>query len=138
VHVASVTASSIPAPVQQAPQHSSAPDPAHAPSSDAGQHSSLPAYVVRPHDNLWAIAKTHLGDASRWHEIADLNHNKPQPDGGRLTDPHWIRPGWRLLMPADATGLQPPSSRPQPPSLQHPSKNSHESAPQQPPSTPPA
>lgn len=67
-------------------------------------------YVVQPphdgrRDTLWSIAADHLGDPLRWHEIADLNRNRQQPDGARLTDPHWIRPGWRLLMPADAVNL---------------------------------
>lgn len=80
------------------------------PALRATDEPARPVYVVRgPHDGrrdtLWTIAADHLGDPLRWHEIADLNLNKPQPDGGRLTDPHWIRPGWRLLMPADATGL---------------------------------
>ena len=64
-------------------------------------------YVVRAphdgqHDTLWSIAATCLGDPLRWHEIAHLNLGRPQPDGRRMTDPHWIRPGWQLLLPADA------------------------------------
>jgi DNA-binding SARP family transcriptional activator len=70
----------------------------------------LRLYVVRPahdgtRDTLWSIAANHLGDPLRWHEIADLNHGRTQPDGDQLTDPHWIRPGWQLLMPPDATNL---------------------------------
>jgi DNA-binding SARP family transcriptional activator len=75
------------------------------------QPAELRLYVVRPphhgrHDTLWGIAEAHLGDPLRWREIVALNRNKPQPDGRALVDPHWIQPGWQLLMPADATGLQ--------------------------------
>jgi len=62
-------------------------------------------------DTLWRIAEQHLRDPLRWPEIYQLNAGKPQPDGAALTDPHWIRPGWLLLLPADATGLPaPPTS----------------------------
>jgi len=67
-------------------------------------------YVVQPRhdghrDSLWAIAARHLGDPLRWREIAALNQGRLQPDGRRLTDPHWIYPGWRLVMPDDAVDL---------------------------------
>jgi len=90
-------------------------DPTHevthsAPKSEQHEDTGLRYYVVQPahdghRDTLWSIAARHLGDPLRWHEIADLNRNQPQPDGSRLTDPHWIQPGWRLLMPADAANL---------------------------------
>ena len=54
-------------------------------------------------DTLWRIAEQHLRDPLRWPEIFQLNAGRPQPDGAALTDPHWIRPGWLLLLPADAT-----------------------------------
>ncbi len=56
-------------------------------------------------DTLWRIAEQHLRDPLRWPEIYQLNAGRPQPDGATLTDPHWIRPGWLLLLPADATNL---------------------------------
>jgi len=56
-------------------------------------------------DTLWRIAEQHLRDPLRWPEIFQLNVGKPQPDGATLTDPHWIRPGWLLLLPTDATNL---------------------------------
>jgi DNA-binding SARP family transcriptional activator len=59
----------------------------------------------RHHDSLWDIAERHLGDGLRWREIYDLNRHREQPDGQRLEQPRLIYPGWRLLMPADATGL---------------------------------
>jgi DNA-binding SARP family transcriptional activator len=67
-------------------------------------------YRVLEGDNLWDIAVRFLGDGERWHEIYDLNRGKPQPDGGRLTDPDLIYPGWVLALPA----------RPAPPAGHHP------------------
>lgn len=88
------------------------------PAAAPARHFPSKTYVVRPprdghRDSLWSIAECHLGDPLRWREIADLNRGRTQPDGRRLEDPHWIYPGWRLLMPPDSTGLpaagQPPS-----------------------------
>ena len=74
-------------------------------------------YQVRPahgghRDSLWSIAERHLGDPLRWPEILRLNRGRTQPDGRQLTDPHWIYPGWQLLLPADATGLPPTEAAP--------------------------
>ncbi len=79
-------------------------------------------------DSLWAIAARHLGDPLRWHEIAALNTGRAQPDGRALQDPHWIVPGWELLMPADATEVQtlaeihhlPPADASRPPAASAP------------------
>src|SRR5690606_16147707 len=54
---------------------------------------------VQPGDTLWDLAATHLGDGHRWGEIAALNYGAPQPDGGALSDSHWIEPGWMLQLP---------------------------------------
>jgi hypothetical protein len=58
----------------------------------------------RHHDSLWEIAQRHLGDGRRYQEIYDLNKDKVQPDGSKLTKASLIRPGWILEMPADAHG----------------------------------
>jgi len=58
---------------------------------------------VRRGDTLWGLAATHLGDGTRFTEIANLNYGRPQPDGRTLTDSHWIYPGWTLILPATAT-----------------------------------
>ncbi len=80
-----------------------------------------PVYVVqgrqlgKPGDTLWSIAHRHLGDPYRWREIFQLNKGRPQRDGRSMQDPEggvvWIYPGWRLLLPADATGL--PAAQPE-------------------------
>lgn len=72
--------------------------------------------VVRPRDNLWCLAQRHLGDPLRWREIWEHNRDRAQPDGRRLVHPHLIRPGWVLVLPADAVGVQPlPTTRVAPP-----------------------
>jgi hypothetical protein len=58
----------------------------------------------RHHDTLWGIAERTLGDPLRYKEIYQLNKERVQPDGARLTDADLIRPGWQLILPADAHG----------------------------------
>ena len=52
-----------------------------------------------PRETLWSIAEDRLGSPFRWKEIAALNYDVPQADGGALTPDHWIRPGWSLELP---------------------------------------
>jgi hypothetical protein len=66
-------------------------------------------YVVKPpvgryHESLWEIAENHLGDGRRYGEIFELNKDRIQPDGTRLTISSLIRPGWVLHLPRDAYG----------------------------------
>jgi len=58
----------------------------------------------RHHDTLWGIAERTLGEPLRYKEIYELNKDRVQPDGSRLTDADLIRPGWQLVLPADAHG----------------------------------
>ncbi|MEU6555617.1 BTAD domain-containing putative transcriptional regulator [Streptomyces sp. NPDC046915] len=58
----------------------------------------------RHHDSLWEIAQRHLGDGRRYKEIYELNKDRAQPDGSRLSEASLIRPGWIMEMPADAHG----------------------------------
>jgi hypothetical protein len=91
-----------------APQTSSAelaarPALAHtAPNSDKMYLVNPP--VGRFHESLWEIAQQHLGDGRRYREIFELNKDRIQPDGSKLTIASLIRPGWELLMPKDAHG----------------------------------
>ena len=85
----------------------------------ASPGSSTPYYVVKsPVDGrpeyLYDVAVRTLGDGNRYREIFELNRDRIQPDGGRLTDITDLRPGWILLLPGDATGAsvrvgEPPS-----------------------------
>ncbi|MER5222102.1 BTAD domain-containing putative transcriptional regulator [Streptomyces flaveus] len=58
----------------------------------------------RHHDSLWEIAERHLGDGRRYKEIYQLNKDRAQPDGSKLSEASLIRPGWILEMPGDARG----------------------------------
>ncbi|GAA0608730.1 LysM peptidoglycan-binding domain-containing protein [Kribbella sandramycini] len=78
-------------------------------------------YVVKAphghrHDSLWDIADKHLGDGRRYKEIYELNKERVQPDGRHLHLARLIQPGWTLIMPEDATGVerQPVESAPTP------------------------
>ncbi|RWZ68184.1 hypothetical protein ELQ92_02810 [Labedella populi] len=90
-----------------------APAPAEAgPSVDrVSTHADevVPFYVVQSSVNgepefLFAIAQRYLGDGNRFTEIFELNEGRRQPDGGALTVPTSLNPGWILLLPADAEG----------------------------------
>ncbi len=59
-------------------------------------------YTVQPGDTLWRIATDHLGDGSRFTEIAHRNYGVTQTDGHALTAAHWLTPGWQLTLPGDA------------------------------------
>ncbi len=80
--------------------------------SPASAAAALPVYEVQRRDTLWDIAETHLGDPFRWPEIFQINQGCPQSDGGCLTDPDLIYPGWQLQLPADAVGLTPAAPPP--------------------------
>ncbi|MEC4016488.1 hypothetical protein [Streptomyces sp. H27-D2] len=58
----------------------------------------------RHHDSLWEVAERHLDDGRRYKEIYELNKDRVQPDGSRLSQASLIRPGWIMEMPADAHG----------------------------------
>ena len=99
------------------------PSPAALPAVSAvaaGEVADLKVYVVRPpngasFDCLWDIAERHLGDALRYREIFELNRGHVQPDGATLREEDLIRPGWTLLLPADAVGLREAGVMPDPP-----------------------
>jgi hypothetical protein len=58
------------------------------------------------HDNLWDIAERLLGDGRRYREIYELNKGLVQPDGRKLELARLIQPGWNLVVPEDAVGVQ--------------------------------
>ena len=92
------------------------------PAPTAPQPAATPdTYVVQRGDTLWGIAQRELGDPLRWSEIYQLNEGRPQPGGVTLTDPHWIDPGWTLVLPATAAPSAPaqPATAPTPPPRAH-------------------
>jgi len=77
-----------------------------------------PVYTVQAsqgshHETLWDIAQRYLGDGRRFDEIFQLNKDRPQPDGGRMTEAGLVRAGWQLQLPSDAKGV-PGASDPAP------------------------
>ncbi|WP_320068839.1 S8 family serine peptidase [Micromonospora sp. RTGN7] len=55
-------------------------------------------------ETLGGISQRFLGTADRSVEIFSLNVGRPQLDGGKLSDPKTLRPGWHLVLPWDAVG----------------------------------
>lgn len=53
---------------------------------------------------LAEIAKRFLGDQNRTQELFALNKDRKEPNGGTLTDPAKIAPGWFVKLPDDAKG----------------------------------
>ncbi|MER7960440.1 BTAD domain-containing putative transcriptional regulator [Streptomyces ardesiacus] len=75
----------------------------------AAAHGDTKYYRIQPpegrhHDSLWEVAERHLGDGRRYKEIFELNKDRVQPDGSRLSEASLIRPGWIMEMPGDARG----------------------------------
>jgi DNA-binding SARP family transcriptional activator len=58
--------------------------------------AQTPVYEVRHGDWLGVIAQRYLGDFDRYGDIQQLN-----PD--LIEDPNLIQPGWRLILPGDAS-----------------------------------
>ncbi|AZM54802.1 hypothetical protein DMA15_21420 [Streptomyces sp. WAC 01529] len=82
---------------------------AHAGGGAAAKDGDTKYYRIQPpegrhHDSLWEIAERHLGDGRRYKEIYQLNKDREQPDGSKLSEASLIRPGWIMEMPADAHG----------------------------------
>ncbi|MFF3616018.1 BTAD domain-containing putative transcriptional regulator [Streptomyces sp. NPDC002580] len=78
-------------------------------SGASARHGDTKYYRIQPpegrhHDSLWEIAQRHLGDGRRYKEIYQLNKDRAQPDGSRLSEASLIRPGWIMEMPGDAHG----------------------------------
>ncbi len=107
-----VSTSSVgPSPPASASPTTKPPEPATT-SAPASTNPEPAVYVVQRGDTLWGIAQRELGDPLRWSQIYQLNEGRPQPDGAMLTDPHWIDPGWTLVLPAAATPAPVPDPAP--------------------------
>lgn len=92
------------------------------PAAAAPAASARPTCVVVRRDSLWRLAERHLGDGYRWREIWELNRSAEMAGGRHFTDPDLILPGWTLVLPDDATGLESappvaPTVQPVPPSV---------------------
>ncbi|MFG2494772.1 BTAD domain-containing putative transcriptional regulator [Streptomyces caniferus] len=120
-NLTTATAQQTPGAHQQAAPHGPAQHQHHAAVGKAGATSGPDAatphksakstkfYRIQPpegrhHDSLWEIAQRHLDDGRRYKEIYELNKDRLQPDGSRLSLASLIRPGWIVEMPGDAHG----------------------------------
>ncbi|MGC4747922.1 hypothetical protein ACLQ28_20035 [Micromonospora sp. DT201] len=72
--------------------------------AETGKYYVVGQPVNGQREHLYAIALKTLGNGNRYHEIADLNRGRRQPDGGVLTDALTVQPGWILVLPAGAKG----------------------------------
>lgn len=89
---------------------------------------SVTSYVVKDGDTLWDIAARELGEPERYREIFDASTHIAQPNGGRLTDPDLIIPGWTLALPV-TVGLAARKPAPQERVVpSHPDGSQHEVA----------
>jgi len=71
------------------------------------------AVTVEPGDTLSGIAAAHgIGD---WHQVWQASKHMAEPDGGRLTDPDLIQPGWTVEVPVPAAATEPTTSPISPP-----------------------
>lgn len=68
-------------------------------------------YVVRKNDSWWGIAERTLGDGQRWKELRSLSVGRVMSDGSTIEPTtETIRPGWELVLPAEATAPAPDPS----------------------------
>ena len=70
------------------------PARAERPEGAAGKDKGFRWYQVRKNDRFASIARSELGDPSRWRELHDLNRD-------RFPDPDKIREGVRIKIPTD-------------------------------------
>ncbi|MFC8345942.1 BTAD domain-containing putative transcriptional regulator [Streptomyces sp. NPDC057280] len=100
---AASTAAALAEQASQAAAHADAQGGSTAKSDDTKFYRIQPP-EGRHHDSLWEIAERHLGDGRRYKEIFELNKDRVQPDGSKLSEASLIRPGWIMEMPGDARG----------------------------------
>ncbi|RCH59644.1 LysM peptidoglycan-binding domain-containing protein [Streptomyces sp. SDr-06] len=111
--------------INPAPGHTPAPSPSGTPTATPHQ------VTVRPGDSLWTIAHRAYGDGTHYQDIFQANKGKPQPTGGRLTNPDQLDIGWHLTIPPPHT-----PTPPQPPATDHPTPPFKPPAPSSPHDTP--
>lgn len=88
--------------------------------------------TVKPGDTLSGIARTHLGDETAWPTLYEASLGTVQPDGGRLTNPDLILPGWTITLPNPVTTPAPAPQAPAPEAPASPSVEPVGAQPQRP------
>ena len=76
------------------------------PSADGFERATT-THVVGPHDSLYSLAATYLGDGERYMEIFEDNRGIVQANGARLTDPDLIVDGTTLTITLDTPAAAP-------------------------------
>lgn len=121
INGATLAGATRPPPAAAAPARpASRPPPSGVPPAPSAQNAAARTYVVQRGDTLWGIAERELGDPLQWQAIYQLNEGRPQPGGATLSDPHWIDPGWTLLLPPAATATPTASAPVAPPTATPP------------------
>ena len=79
-------------------------------------------YTVKKGDTLWDIATQYLSGGWQYPRIVEATNVKHNEDTSYalIEDPHWIYPGWQLLIPGVATPT--PTNTPTPTSTPTPTK----------------
>ncbi|WP_298799434.1 LysM peptidoglycan-binding domain-containing protein [Pseudonocardia sp. 73-21] len=91
--------------------------------------STADVVTVGQGESLTRIAADRLGDPARATEIFNENRGRVQADGGRLTDPDLLQPGWRLDLPVPSAAPAPPPRPPQEPTSPAPTSSASPVAP---------
>jgi LysM repeat protein len=60
--------------------------------------------IVAPGDTLSALARAH---DTQWTAVWELNRDRAEPGGERLTDPDHIEPGWTVTVPDSDAAAEP-------------------------------
>jgi membrane-anchored mycosin MYCP len=79
--------------------------------ADPTEQTYVKYYVVEPSyqgepETLGEIASRFLGGSVRATEIFELNSDRVQPDGDKLTETAKLHAGWALMLPWDAYGAE--------------------------------
>ena len=83
--------------VNSQPSDTNTTDNSSASEINQGDSNLTSSYEIKAGDNLWNIAKSHLGNGLNWHKIYEMNQNILG------SNPSLIRPGTVINLPTDAT-----------------------------------
>jgi LysM repeat protein len=91
--------------------HASEVDLSGEPTAVAAPAPAAGRWTVARNDSLWKIAEVHLGDGSRWREIAAANLGQEVAPGVVFASvDQAIQPGWTLRLPGQSVGEAVPAA----------------------------